>query len=97
MMREKRTQDDVGRLRRLIGEQVPGDIVDARPGRSRLQRRVGAPAVEVDAGQPHLYPVPRRPAVDGAKHVAIARPRSEERRLGEECVSTCSTRWSTYH
>src|SRR3546814_14252406 len=24
-------------------------------------------------------------------------PRSEERRVGKECVSTCSSRWSTYH
>src|SRR3546814_10301693 len=24
-------------------------------------------------------------------------PRSEERRLGKECVSTCSMRWSPYH
>src|SRR3546814_16728559 len=23
--------------------------------------------------------------------------RSEERRVGKECVSTCSSRWSTYH
>src|SRR3546814_15558102 len=23
--------------------------------------------------------------------------RSEERRVGKECVSTCSTRWSPYH
>src|SRR3546814_14772915 len=23
--------------------------------------------------------------------------RSEERRVGKECVSTCSTRWSAYH
>src|SRR3546814_15129158 len=23
--------------------------------------------------------------------------RSEERRVGKECVSTCRTRWSTYH
>src|SRR3546814_18832360 len=23
--------------------------------------------------------------------------RSEERRVGKECVSTCSTRWSRYH
>src|SRR3546814_19665552 len=27
----------------------------------------------------------------GAKH------RSEERRLGKECVSTCRSRWSPYH
>src|SRR3546814_6605204 len=29
--------------------------------------------------------------------VAIGRPRSEERRVGKECVSTCRSRWSPYH
>src|SRR3546814_1412730 len=24
-------------------------------------------------------------------------PRSEERRVGNECVSTCRSRWTTYH
>src|SRR3546814_4333367 len=27
----------------------------------------------------------------------IASNRSEERRVGKECVSTCRSRWSTYH
>src|SRR3546814_1617905 len=27
----------------------------------------------------------------------LAGRRSEERRVGEECVSTCSSRWSPYH
>src|SRR3546814_21028154 len=27
----------------------------------------------------------------------IALKRSEERRVGKECVSTCRTRWSPYH
>src|SRR3546814_15274279 len=27
----------------------------------------------------------------------LAAQRSEERRVGKECVSTCSTRWSPYH
>src|SRR3546814_20145214 len=26
-----------------------------------------------------------------------SKPRSEERRVGKECVSTCSSRWSPYH
>src|SRR3546814_16609337 len=26
-----------------------------------------------------------------------SRRRSEERRVGKECVSTCRSRWSTYH
>src|SRR3546814_12486129 len=30
-------------------------------------------------------------------HDAIAQIRSEERRVGKACVSTCSSRWSTYH
>src|SRR3546814_13669838 len=25
------------------------------------------------------------------------KPRSEERRVGKECVSTCRSRWSAYH
>src|SRR3546814_13190989 len=31
----------------------------------------------------------------GGLHFAPAR--SEERRVGKECVSTCRSRWSTYH
>src|SRR3546814_7409217 len=28
---------------------------------------------------------------------AFIKVRSEERRVGKECVSTCRSRWSTYH
>src|SRR3546814_19552149 len=28
---------------------------------------------------------------------ATVKPRSEERRVGKECVSTCRSRWSPYH
>src|SRR3546814_7644649 len=31
----------------------------------------------------------------GQRHVAARR--SEERRVGQECVSTCRSRWSPYH
>src|SRR3546814_6422931 len=27
----------------------------------------------------------------------VENPRSEERRVGKECVSTCRSRWSPYH
>src|SRR3546814_9641175 len=30
-------------------------------------------------------------------HVSPAGERSEERRVGKECVSTCRSRWSPYH
>src|SRR3546814_11058668 len=48
----------------------------------------------VPAGKRVLSPV----AVSGADRVTIATaPRSEERRVGKECVSTCRSRWSPYH
>src|SRR3546814_11302026 len=34
-------------------------------------------------------------AVDQCKFEGL--PRSEERRVGKECVSTCRSRWSPYH
>src|SRR3546814_2334017 len=43
-----------------------------------------------------------RPAKPAAREQAADRPaqagsRSEERRVGKECVSTCRSRWSPYH
>src|SRR3546814_11083026 len=29
--------------------------------------------------------------------IDVNKPRSEERRVGKECVSTCRSRWSPYH
>src|SRR3546814_14220638 len=37
-----------------------------------------------------------RDAVTGQSHVAHDWGRSEERRVGKECVSTCRSRWSPY-
>src|SRR3546814_9773023 len=34
---------------------------------------------------------------DQGHKVALATVRSEERRVGKECVSTCRSRWSPYH
>src|SRR3546814_2044939 len=39
-----------------------------------------------------LYQAAHRPF-----HAAAHRRRSEERRVGKECVSTCRSRWSPYH
>src|SRR3546814_2953479 len=38
-----------------------------------------------------------RRAIDGVDHRDQALARSEERRVGKECVSTCRSRWSPYH
>src|SRR3546814_8837769 len=41
--------------------------------------------------------LPALPAIGEALGVTVANDRSEERRVGKECVSTCRTRWSPYH
>src|SRR3546814_7315013 len=42
------------------------------------------------------WPRARRGAA-GQYRRDLGRIRSEERRVGKECVSTCSSRWSPYH
>src|SRR3546814_7425737 len=39
----------------------------------------------------------RKPEPYKGKGVRYASERSEERRVGKECVSTCRSRWSPYH
>src|SRR3546814_13651801 len=36
-------------------------------------------------------------AASAYPEIAAGRKRSEERRVGKECVSTCRSRWSQYH
>src|SRR3546814_5283623 len=36
-------------------------------------------------------------AVNALAELDAKQPRSEERRVGKECVSTCRSRWSPYH
>src|SRR3546814_446276 len=35
--------------------------------------------------------------LDAMRHKSLLIARSEERRVGKECVSTCRSRWSPYH
>src|SRR3546814_3709479 len=39
----------------------------------------------------------RKKAYEHRRHDKHVRDRSEERRVGKECVSTCRSRWSPYH
>src|SRR3546814_6605829 len=39
----------------------------------------------------------RNVRVAAGTRIATPETRSEERRVGKECVSTCRTRWATYH
>src|SRR3546814_14494359 len=53
---------------------------------------------------PRILPALSRPSADSLllaaprnSLVSLPTSRSEERRVGKECVSTCRSRWSPYH
>src|SRR3546814_15585756 len=48
--------------------------------------------MNLDASEPA-----RQIRVEARQPLQLMRPRSEERRVGKECVSTCRSRWSPYH
>src|SRR3546814_11761187 len=52
----------------------------------------GAPAT---SAPPAVVPIPQQRSSTAIRPVDI--PRSEERRVEKECVSTCRSRWSPYH
>src|SRR3546814_15087530 len=74
-------------------------VVDRHRGVAKVQRYVGGRAQSIVQG--------RQCSARGATDIVVkaiqvfldmAEPqRSEERRVGQECVSTCRSWWSTYH
>src|SRR3546814_17172240 len=72
---------------RLVIVEIIADAVRVEP-RPRLLHRVAvADAVDDSQG---VSPSRNR-------RLALYRRRSEERRVGKECVSTCRSRWSPYN
>src|SRR3546814_15642715 len=73
----------------------------ARPGihRRRSPRRPPHPigGDGEGAGEPADGQGGNDPAEDGVARQGAHHDRSEERRVGKECVSTCRSRWSPYH
>src|SRR3546814_15119624 len=59
-------------------------LVDGASQRAAAEAGIDAAEVALHLGPPSMRDPPRE-------------PRSEERRVGKECVSTCSSRWSPYH
>src|SRR3546814_11131130 len=85
-----------------VGGAAPGavDAVDPRPDRARpvlhpagAQHRDHVVDAEDHADVGHGPDA----AEDDADHDADLRRRTEERRVGHECVSTWRSRWSQYH
>src|SRR3546814_10551695 len=57
----------------------------------QLRRAIGR--AEAESRRPQLIHSPRK----RTPPCASKERRSEERRVGKECVSTCRSRWSPYH
>src|SRR3546814_2402014 len=71
---------------------------DGQPSEARDQQP--PLPVEMRRLERRLHAIRLTPRVD--RHPAVPEPlrrreRSEERRVGKECVSTCRSRWSPYH
>ena len=69
------------------GVEITTEFVSAHLARRRLgygrgaRQKLEADALEITGGVRH----------------GLSLGRSEERRVGKECVSTCRSRWSPYH
>src|SRR3546814_4898768 len=55
------------------------------------------PRIDHGAGSATLRRRPRCDSTYSSTSRGMPRKRSEERRVGKECVSTCRSRWSPYH
>src|SRR3546814_12896030 len=81
-----------GHDRDLILQTKRENIVRARGGAH------GTPSWPMGAGG--VEPVCRArsvaPGLSSQEHLRTEKPRSEERRVGKGCVSTCRSRWAPY-
>src|SRR3546814_12994079 len=78
------SREDVLRTEGLIGKRLPSALVD------RLMRvRNGGEVMPNQLDEDGIVGV--------TNFLGVSPDRSEERRVGKECVSTCRSRWSPYH
>src|SRR3546814_1158618 len=73
----------------VCSSDLHGDFRRDRPERRNPGGSPGGTAAQ-GGGQARLHP-------GGAAAPPAETGRSEERRVGKECVSTCRSRWSPYH
>src|SRR3546814_10997284 len=82
-------------VKRVIG--LPGDTIQMRDGTLWLNG-VEVPRVRVaDYLMPMSPNSPCRTVIPAAERVVTDEARSQERRVGKECVCTCRHRWEPVH
>src|SRR3546814_19461690 len=82
-----------------VGYCLGGRLAYMTAARTDIDASVGYYAVGIDnlLGEKNAIAHPLMLHIAGADHfVDAATQRSEERRVGKECVSTCRSRWSPY-
>src|SRR3546814_12667222 len=77
-------------IERWQGDGIIADFDDPLIGEALAG--IGLPVVAVGGSYQDERAYPK-----GIPYVATDNDRSEERRVGKECVSTCRSRWSPYH
>src|SRR3546814_3095310 len=83
----------------ILGKSVPAfslpPMLPDRPGLDSADYATGEPRI-VNVFASWCVPcIAEAPQLEAIAERGI--PRSEERRVGKECVSTCRSRWSPYH
>src|SRR3546814_11766397 len=75
-----------------IGRFTKGIFIDRKRQDARVDEMIRRLAIKVgDADSPVAT------LSGGNQQKVVIAKRSEERRVGKECVSTCRSRWSPYH
>src|SRR3546814_10757635 len=86
---------------RLLGLAEEGDDAGAAEAQIMLERMAGAfDLAPVGAAAQLMREFEALRETRRAERMALGKQparRSEERRVGKECVSTCRSRWSPYH
>src|SRR3546814_14724160 len=83
----------------LPGREPPdvAQIITLRLARKPAHGHVVQQALAQRADRTNLYKLIHRSTPQLKEPKGSAYGRSEERRVGKECVSTCRSRWSPYH
>src|SRR3546814_14452142 len=83
-----------------LADEIPhvlGQGAAMRPAFENRPRRVSQEPETSRTGAQHPFPAGTRMNVFAVAEEGEVILRSEERRVGKECVSTCRSRWSPYH
>src|SRR3546814_20428047 len=81
------------RIERTGDDQSPPHNHERTDGDERVMPETAKGELQ-SVGRDHAF---KRQEIEAHRYHRDRQQRSEERRVGKECVSTCRSRWSPYH